>query len=505
MPETIFPMPAKRHLLDGDIHRRVISEAAAAGLEIYVVGGYLRDLVLGDIGCLNFDGQTKPISKDLDYAVVGGGALAFAKKMASMLGGHFVTLDEKNDTGRVVMPDGIILDFAGCLGGSIQQDILRRDFTINSLYMDPANAGVIIDQVGGINDIKSGTIKALQSSLFVSDPLRLLRAFRFAAGLNFNIEAQTLAWIKSNANRISAVASERISAELFTILAVPSTNIIMPILAEAGLLEAIFPELKATRAVTNNSHHHLNLFDHSLETVIQCEQEYSPATDGGCAPNPPWLGTNLQEEISCAVTRMAACKIAGLLHDIGKPATWVITEEGKHTFIGHEKLGAEMIADIARRLRWSKPVERCITKLVHFHLRPGQLFHHNKPSEPAIHSHHKPSKAAINRLFRQSGDDLPALILLALGDLAATQGPLMIGEKSTFLRQSYYALLAEFYEFSAAAKVMEKLLDGEDVMRLLNLPPGKKIGKILMALREAQEIKKIVNRSEAEDFVRSLL
>jgi len=328
--------------------------------------------------------------------------------------------------------------------------------------------------------------------LFISDPLRLLRAFRFAASLEFNIEAQTLTWIKNNAACISTVAGERISAELFTIFALPSTKTIMPILAEAGLLEAIFSELKATRAVTRNSHHHLNLFDHSLETAIQCEQEYSP--------QPLWLQSNLQEEISFAITRLAACKIAGLLHDIGKPATWVITDGGKHTFIGHEKLGAEMIADIAHRLRWSKAVEYCITKLVRFHLRPGQLYHHMQPSSE---SSKQPSRQAINRLFRQADADFPALILLALGDLAATRGPLMIGESSTFLRQSFYTLLTQFYEFSAAAKVMEKLLDGEDVMRLLDLQPGKKVGEMLMALREAQEFKKIANRAQAEDFIRS--
>ena len=480
MPEVIFPLPAEHHLLDGEAHRRIVAEAATANLKIYVVGGYLRDLVMNSI-----HRQGAYASKDLDYAIVGGNAMSFAKKMASLLNGNFVALDKANDTARIVMPDGFIFDFAGCVGDSIEQDILRRDFTINSLYLDPARPNNITDIVGGLEDIRSQTIRTLDSLLLISDPLRLLRAFRFAAGLDFNIEPQTLSWIKSDAERLSTVAGERISAELFIIFALPSTKTIMPILAETGLLEVIFPELKATRTVTNNSHHHLNLFDHSLETVLQCEQEYFSELI--------WQEANLQEEISFAVSRLAACKIACLLHDIGKPATWVITEAGKHTFIGHDRLGAQMIGDIAHRLRWSKQVERFITKLVRFHLRPGQLFHH-----------HEPTKQAVNRLFRQADADFPALILLASGDLDATKGPLMIGERSIYLRRNFYNLLPQFYEFSATVQSMEKLLDGKDVMRILSLPPGKEIGKILLALKEAQEIKEIVNRSQAEDFVRSL-
>jgi len=478
MPES-FSISGPKHLLDGELHRRILEEITATGLKLYVVGGYPRDLVLADL----YPSKTY-LSKDLDYAICGGSALTFAKKMASLLAGHFVSLDETNDTARIVMPDGTTLDFAGCQGSTIEQDVLRRDFTVNALYIDPVKPAVIVDRVGGIDDIKGGTIRAVSQSSFTSDPLRLLRAFRFAANWHFKIEEQTLNWIRNSAELISTVAGERISAELFTVFALSSTKVVMPLLAETGLLENIFPELNATRSVTNNSHHHLNLFDHSLETVLKSEDQY--------ISNTSWHRTNLQEDISFAVSRLSACKIAALLHDIGKPATWVITDEGKHTFIAHDKIGADMIADIAGRLRWSKPVEKFITKLVRFHLRPGQLFHQNQPS-----------KQAVNRLFRQTGIDFPALILLALGDLGATQGPAMVGEKSITLEKNFYWLLSEFYEFIAVVESMEKFLDGNDVMRLLSLPPGQEIGHILEALREAQEFKKVLNREQAEAFVLS--
>jgi putative nucleotidyltransferase with HDIG domain len=422
----------------------------------------------------------------VDYAIAGSSAFEFAQRMAGMLGGHFVALDKINDTARIVMPDGQGFDFAGCLGGNIEQDILRRDFTINALYLDPKQPENIIDLVGGIDDIKGGVIRALEESVLISDPLRVLRAFRFAATLGFNIEQQTYAWIKNNIQGLKQVAGERISTELFLAFGCYPTSAVVNMLAETGLLEAIFPELKETRRVTNNAYHHLNLFDHSVEAVVQVENEI-------IAHKNIWLDTNLFEHMSPGINHLAVCKIASLLHDIGKPSTWNITDEGKHTFIGHENIGAQMVPAIAHRLRWSNAVENLVNMLIALHLRPGQLFHHTQASAKGI-----------NRLYRRAGKDFPALILLAFGDLAATQGPQMTLDKSEFLRQKFYSLLNGYYEYSRVAQSLTKLLDGNDIMQLLNLAPGKELGSILSALQEAQELKEVITRQEAEDFVQAL-
>lgn len=473
---------ADQHFLNGDIHEQVVAKAKSAQLKIYIVGGVPRDLLLNQ-----YHPAIKTVLKDIDYAIAGGGAFLFAKEIAKLFKGHFVALDEKNDTARVVMPDGLFLDFAGCIGGSIEEDIGQRDFTINSLCIEPDQLDTVIDLTSGIDDIKGGIIRSTHASLFADDPLRLLRAFRFASCWQFSIDKQTNSWIKEHAPRLANVAGERISSELNLIFAA-SLEKILPDLASVGLLEVIFPELIATRQVTSNTHHHLNLFDHSLETALQAEKEFAKTI---------WSNTNLGEEISFSLTRLAACKTACLLHDIGKPATWVIAEDGRHTFVGHEKLGEQMITPIAERLRWSKHLERFVSLLVRFHLRPGQLFHQ-------LIGNDKPSQRAINRLFRQSGEDFPALILLALGDLAATQGQMMTKEKTILLEKGFYSLLHQFYAFTAAETSRTILLDGNDVMRLLNIPAGKEIGEILLALREAQEINEVLDRSQAEDLVRSL-
>ncbi len=480
MSKVQVTLPVGDHLLAGNLHKQVIAEAFAAGINVFIVGGYLRDLVL-----TQFQPEFSLTSKDLDYAIAGNSAFEFTRKLANTLGGHFVALDKDNDTARIVMDDGHVLDFAGCLGGTIERDILRRDFTINALFLDPKEPESIIDLVGGIGDIKNGIIRAVDGSVFTSDPLRLLRAFRFAARLKFSIELNTLAWIKDNAGNIKHVAGERISNELFLTFAAYPTNAIMQMLAQTGLLEAIFPELIDTRRVTNNAYHHLNLFDHSVEAVIQAEQELlrQPVV---------WHKTNLLDSISPGISHLAVCKVASLLHDIGKPSTWVITDEGKHTFIGHENIGAQMVPAIAQRLRWSNAVENLVTMLIALHLRPGQLFHHTQASAKGI-----------NRLYRRAGTDFPALILLAFGDLCATCGPQMTKEKSDFLREKFYQLLSGYQEYSVMAESLEKLLDGNEIMQLLDLKPGKQLGKIMHALQEAQEMKEVQNRIQAEDFVRA--
>ena len=343
----------------------------------------------------------------------------------------------------------------------------------------------IIDLVGGISDIKSGTIRALQSSVFIQDALRLLRAFRFAANLNFNIDKQTIIWIKENGQGLGKIAGERISSELFLIFKSSTLNILKE-LVDTGLLEIIFPELTATRSVPNNVYHHLNLFDHSVEAVIQIEQQYLAKYD-------LWQKTNLLSDLPSGISRLAVCKLATLLHDIGKPSTWVVTPEGKHTFIGHENIGGQMVPAIAKRLRWSNAVEDLIVMLIELHLRPGQLFHNTQASAKGI-----------NRLYRKAGENFSALILLALGDLGATKGPQMTEDKANFLRDKFFALLAGYADYCLTTENMKKILDGNDVMRLLNLAPGPRLGEILNALQEAQELKEVVNREQAINFVQSL-
>jgi putative nucleotidyltransferase with HDIG domain len=469
--------PGGLNPLEQGINVRVLAVARRAGLEIYLVGGYLRDVLMGRLG-----GHGLP--KDFDYAV-SGGAVPFARAVAAELNGHFVLLDADSDTARVVLEDGTMLDFAGCVGGGIESDILRRDFTMNALAWDPDRPDEILDLVGGRADIAGRLIRAVSESNFVDDPLRMLRAFRFLATMGGTIESGTVEMIRRHCRLIASTAAERVCYELFLILDSPLAGSALQQMAAAGLVEVIFPELAATRAVPPNAFHHLGLWDHSLEAVCQAEHYLTALPD--------WARPELTAELSSGVTRLAATKLSCLIHDIGKPDTWVVTPEGRHTFYGHDRLGAEMSEQIAARLKWSRPLERFVVKLVRWHLRPGQLFHQGPPTDRAIH-----------RFYRAIGSDVPALLLLALADLGATRGAGMDAALHASLTDNLFGLLNRFPAFLESESKQIRLLDGRQVMRLLGVGPGPLLGELLEALSEAQALNEVKTRKDAERFVAEL-
>jgi putative nucleotidyltransferase with HDIG domain len=481
MTQALLQFPAGKHPFDHVPIKRVIEIARGQKIKVFLVGGYIRDILIN----AQRPDSVRLDAKDFDYAVTGAKAFSFAKELASELNGHFVPLDQGNDTARVVLPDGTVLDFAGCVGGDIESDVHRRDFTINGLYWDPERPEVVNDLVGGLEDIRNSIVRASAEDVLPTDPLRILRAYRFAATLNFAIDPLTLTWLARHQRMLAYVAPERVNYELFITFASRQMGKLLVDMGESGLLETIFPELTATRNVTGNAFHHLGLFEHSLQTVLETERVLGK--------RPDWPATNLDEELSFAVTRLAATRIACLLHDIGKPTTWAITPDGKHTFIGHDRLGAEMVTVIAERQKWARPVERFVVKLVKWHLRPGQLFHQGAPTDKAIH-----------RFYRQAGRDLPELMLLALGDLGATRGPAMQGGKNEALGDLLVELLNGYNVFIEESQRIPKLLNGDEIMQLLNLKPGPLVGELLLALAEAQEFKEVSNRAEAERFVREL-
>lgn len=457
---------------------------------LYIVGGFPRDLLLRSLpvnGRIQPEQEvlngTKP--KDIDYAVAGVAAMEFARSLADDAGAHYVPLDDENDTARLVFDDGTILDFSGCVGGTIESDVMRRDFTINALVWEPDRPDELLDLVGGVDDLKKKVIKALSEKSFIDDPLRVMRAFRLSTTLDATIDPQTLDWAKKHAGKLKTVASERINYELFASVAGKHAGGVVNQLADSGVLETIFPELAVTRRVTPNSYHHLGLFDHSIITVSELDRRLDELPD--------WVMQSAGRDLAGGVTRLAATRVACILHDIGKPDTWIVTAEGKHTFVGHDKLGAEMTEVIGERMRWSRPVERFISKMVALHLRPGQLFHQGDPTDKAI-----------NRFYRQVAEDVPELMMVAFADLGATRGPGLMGEARERLDRSLVDLLNGYKGFIEEVKGRPCLLNGHDIMCLLKLPSGPLVGELLKALEEARDAREVTDRAGAEAFVRRI-
>ncbi len=479
MQETSLSFPKDKHPLNTDVNKRVVEIAAKSGHKIFLVGGYVRDLLIETV-----HGKSSTKKMDFDYAVADGSAFSLAKAVSDAVDGHFVPLDEANDTARVVT-DSAVIDFAGCVGGGIESDIKRRDFTVNAIAWDPSKPDSVIDIVGGVDDIRAMRLRGISQKAFIEDPLRLLRAYRFASTLGFEVEEKTKSWVFEHKDKLKTVAAERINVEMFGFFASNRAGSLIWDFAQSGLLEIIFPELTDCRRVTPNDFHHLGLFEHSLETIPQLESRLKDVED--------WVTESIYQEISPGVSRISATKVACILHDIGKPSTWAITEEGRHTFYSHDKVGAEMSLTIAERLKWSKAVERFISDLVRWHLRPGALYHNGLPTEKAI-----------RRFYRSINDELPELMLLAFADMGATRGLGFMGEGRENLEKSLLGLLSGYPAYKEETARMQRLLNGRDLMVLLGLKPGPIVGELLAALEDAQVVREVSNRAEAEDFVKRL-
>jgi len=432
--------------------------------EIYLVGGYIRDILL-QRDCY-----------DRDYAVKGCAATELAKKAADLFSGTFVLLDETHDIARVVLPDKVnTLDFAGCVGPDINTDLSNRDYTINAIAcrLKPGEC-TITDPLNGVEDIKNRLIKAIGEKNLIDDPLRMLRAFRLAAQFDFIIDPQTIEFISLHCKLINNVSVERVNVELMKLLSGENAAKNLILMKNTGILYEIFPEIIPEKDVPPNLHHHLWLIDHSIETVRQIENHIS--------------------EFPVPVEKVAILKLSALLHDVGKPSTWTIDEEGRHRFIKHEEVGSEMVLDILKRLKFSKKDIKHVSLLVKNHLYPSQLIREGVENL---------SDKSVMRFFRKINDNVPELLALAAADRKSALGPEITSEIIKKNINGIYSLLEKYKAAGEQVKELPKLASGEDVIRILHVAKGPQVGTVLKALKEAQISGDITTRDEAFDFIKS--
>jgi poly(A) polymerase len=465
------------------------------GVRSYLVGGFVRDALLGRG------------TADIDIAVARDG-VEVAQKVADALGGSFVLLDRVNRVGRVVIaskeaPSGRWeLDFS-TFQGSIEQDLARRDFTIDAIAVDPgelAKTVRLIDPFNGWADLKGGIIRAVSEKTFEADAVRLLRAVRLAAELGFSLDAQTEAQLRDNCHLISGVAGERVREEFLRLLAVPRSRQFLPYLDELGLITAIIPELAGAKGVEQPKEHFRDVFDHSIETVItvdfvlrQGDWEYAGDEVLAATPWSEVLAQHFSLEVSHGSTRRVLLKLAALLHDVAKPQTKAIDKDGRMRFLGHGKLGATVAAGILERLRFSGREIKLVEVMVREHLRPTQM------SQGGL-----PTRRAIYRYFRDTEGAGIDILFLSLADHLATRGPgLELGGWREHARTVEYVLAQHFEQGKLV--VPAKLLSGHDIINTFGLHPGPKIGKLLEALREAQASGEITTREEALAYIRQKL
>jgi putative nucleotidyltransferase with HDIG domain len=447
--------------------------------KVYVVGGLIRDLLL----------ERKDELLDCDI-VVGGDVSQIARTFSQQVSASWFVLDEINQIYRVVIKDlNLRFDFAPLKGNNIYEDLKSRDYTINALAVEVKEKLVlkdnIIDPLGGLNDLRNRIIRAISEQNLIADPLRILRGMSLSSELNFDIESHTLELLAKHADLLAKVPGERISEELFKVLKHPDSGEYFSMLNELKILDVIFYGWKELRNPPPGPYHHLPIDEHSLETLRYFERMWPRINEH------KQLLTYLQENIREGRRRYEILKLGCLLHDIGKPAAYHV-EDGKLKFTGHEKIGAEITRDICERLKLSNKETDMLSKYVYYHLRPGFLV-------DCIES----SRRAVFRYFRDTGEEAVAILLLSLADKEATRGELADEKDIERHREIIWKLINDYFNRKEEIKP-PRLVTGWDVMKILNIPSGPLVGKILSEIEEAQAEKKIKTRDEAVEYMRKI-
>ena len=406
---------------------------AASDLHVkaWIVGGYVRDKLLG-----------RP-HLNPDVVVEDGDALELAQRFAQLAGAPPPVTFERFGTAQVALP-GRLVEFVTARAESyapdsrkpevrratLEEDLRRRDFTVNTLLMD--FDGNVRDLLGARQDLEAKVLRTPADPMltFADDPLRMLRAVRFAAELGFEPAPDLVPAMRRLGSRLAppVVSIERTAGELRRMLASERPKLALELLDEAGLLEMILPEIAACKGVLQTGYHTHDVFGHTLLTV---------------AGTPPDL----------------LLRVAALFHDAGKPET----AKGDGTFIGHEEVGAEIARTALERLRFAQKEIDVVVTLVRLHLRP--VFYSSEWTD-----------GAVRRLARDAGRLLDRLMLLAKADIAASAYP--HPEKLDELEARLDAVMAE------RPSRLEPLITGEDIMRIRSIPPGPEVGRIKQKLEE---------------------
>ncbi|RKY93225.1 MAG: tRNA nucleotidyltransferase [Ignavibacteriae bacterium] len=427
-------------------------------LPVYIVGGFVRDLFLNRSRV------------DIDFLIVGDGNL-FAREFAAELGVNNVVTFKTFGTSHFEY-ENLDFEFVAArkesyqrdsrkpkvTAGTFEDDIIRRDFTINTLAVsvNKKDFGELFDTFGGLKDINDKIIKTPVDPMitFNDDPLRILRAYRFASQLKFSVDESIDIAANKLKDRLEIISQERITDEFLKILASPKPSTGLKLLYESGVMEIIFPEIANLAGVDQRKdYHHKDVFLHTCEVVDNISQK----TDN------VWL------------------IFTALVHDIAKPQTKRFVEGTGWTFHGHEELGARMMKSLFRRMKLPFNKLHYIEKLIRLHLRPIAL------------AKDEVTDSAVRRLIVSADEDLEDLIVLCRADITS-KNP---NKVSKYL-QNYNNVMQKVIDVKEKDKLsaFQSPVKGETIMEVCNLNPSKKVGEIKKAIEDAILDGKIGNNYE---------
>ncbi|MHB0979573.1 MAG: HD domain-containing protein [Thermoleophilia bacterium] len=455
---------------------------------VWLVGGTVRDRQCGRF------------SPDLD-AVTAGDPAEFARRVARRLDLPWFPLSHEfgayRVVGRPLTGGGEMagaaghLDVAGLRGADIAADLALRDFTVNAMAL-PLPGGAVVDPFGGRAHLAEGRLVPVGDSIFADDPVRLLRAARFAHVLGLRIDPELRALARAEAVRLSAAAAERILIEVVLTLEPGRSAAAVRLWDNLGLLEVFLPEVSALRDVGQSPFHHHDVLGHTLETMERIDEVI--ATPGR------WFGLSweilearLAQPVDGVMPRPVALRLGALLHDVAKPETRAVGEEGRILFWGHTEVGGPVAAAICGRLRCSAAATGLVRAVVERHLDIGFL-QHERPAPP---------REVVRFLWRSAPWE-PEVILVSAADRLATRGPRT--EESHF--EGHLAVarrLMDTWRQRTEEGVPPPPVDGDVLMAELGLEPGPLLGRVLREVRLAWEAGEVAAREEALALARDHL
>lgn len=465
-------------ILDQPIMRTVSEVADELGLECYVVGGYVRDIFL-----------ERP-SDDIDCVVVGSG-ISMARAVAKRLGRRAHLSVFKNFGTAQVKYGKQELEFVGARresyqrdsrkpiveDGTLEDDQNRRDFTINAMAicLNKARFGELVDPFGGLDDLWDGIIRTpLDPDItFSDDPLRMLRCIRFATRFKFYIEEETFDALSRNAERLKIISGERVSEELNKILMTDTPSRGFVDLQRSGLLDIILPELSVMDMVEErNGKAHKNNFYHTLEVLDNVAKSTNPANTSPSVAENSADGTDIcTTSVTVNPNNILWLRWAALLHDIGKPRSKRWDNLQGWTFHAHNTIGAKMVPGIFRKLKLPLDSKmKYVQKLVDLHMRP------------IIIADSEVTDSAVRRLLNDAGEDIDDLLTLCEADITSKNEIRKRNFRNNYLlvRQKIEDLKARDY-----VRLLQPVIDGNEIMELFNLKPSKEVGELKQFLKDA--------------------
>ncbi len=501
---TYMPIPLKLPPLLSDV-----VDALPADQSLYLIGGAVRDLLLGRT------------SHDLDFGL-STDSLAIARKIANKIGAAYYPLDKERGAARLVIvrDDGTrdVLDFAQFRGETLEEDLRGRDFTLNAIALD-ARSHKIYDPLGGVADLRAKELHLCSPTGLSDDPIRILRAIRLASNYDFKISPETRMAMKEASSGIQEASVERQRDEFFKILEGKQPYTALRALEMLGILHEIFPELSVLKGTMQSAPHVDDVWSHTLNTMRHLESmlaALSPDYDSSKASEfhngylvvklgryRHKLAEHFSETLTTDRSLYGLLFFAALYHDIAKPLVKKVGDGEKIRFWGHDVEGAEMIAERARSLHLSNDETDRLRRIVRAHLRVHDMAKRMLTQREQDERHARslsPSRRTIYRFFRDTHEAGVDIILLSLADLRATYEHTLPEDLWEAELDVARILLENYFERPEETVKPKSLLDGHEVMEAFDLRPSPKVGAVIEAIREAQATGEIGTREGALKF-----